>query len=616
MRLDSISITNFRCFESVENVPIHRLTVFIGENDAGKTLFLSALELLLTDKRAKPEDYRILGAENRAETITIRGIFSIEDCDELDTDHICPATNNLVLTKDFTLGTLRFTVAGNGFSDSRWDSFDRQSATVQKELLTSLSLQPETNAERRQAQMDDAIAEGHLSKVPMDIDVRWQDIQEYLPTFYYTSSVDYKQPDSMIQRTMQRAVDTCLRPKSPATDEQELLPVLRTVERRIKETLNEEIHQIEDILKKANPRIKTIQVAPTVDFTRSVSTTSIMLDLGEGLQYVDAFGEGTKKKLWLGLLDWERDVERELQKKKSVIRAYDEPDINLDYEAKRKLFANILNDTREQGSLVQSIICTHEVTMIDHAPASAINLIRTNDDGTREIDFLRDTGDESVRQYLSMLSRSAGIRNSAVFYEKAFIVVEGESEESALPILYQNILGHSYVQDRIQLINLRTCGAWKSVLYILLNNRADITVMLLDSDCTVPQSSGYVTDEVLTEIGYPEGWKDANVFYIGTKEYEDAFQTSDIVEVLNLHWPKEDATWTTEEIDAFRNPDGKFSSDMLDHVRRTCTPRCRNSARKPDFAEKLATHCTTNAQIPPKIQEVFSKARTLAGISS
>ena len=613
MQLELISIENFRCFGSIQNVPIHRLTVFIGENDAGKTMFLSALEILLTNKRPSQADFRRLNDSEQSDDLTITGSFSIQEHDEIEEDLICPETQKFILSKVFTTGTSSFTVRGKGYSDSRWNTFNRQSASAQKELLESISLDPETNNQRRQNQYLEAVENGILNKLPMDLEVRWSDIERHVPLFFYTSPVDYKKPDTMVQRTMQRAVDACLRPLDSDTDEQELLPELRRVERKIRETLNEEIVQIEEIIRRANPKLINIQVEPTIDFARSVSTTNIMLDLGEGLQYVDTFGEGTKKKLWLGLLDWERDVERG-SPGRPIVRAYDEPDINLDYEAKRKLFANILADTQAIDSNIQSVICTHEVTMIDHAPANAINLIRVNDAGIREIEYLIDSGDDGVRDYLAMLGRSVGIRNSAVFYEKAFIVVEGESEEGALPILYQHTYGHSYVQDRIQLINLRSCGAWKSVLNILLNNRANICVMLLDQDCTALESSGYVTDAVLEEIGYPAEWKNTNCFFIGTKEFEDAFQTSEIVQVLNQHWPKDGTEWNANEIDQFRNTDGKFSSDLLDHVRRTCSPRFRNSARKPDFAEKLACLCSTNTQIPIIIQNVFTRVRQLAGI--
>lgn len=43
--LDHISISNYRCFQSVE-VPLKPLTVLIGENNTGKSAFLSSIQLL------------------------------------------------------------------------------------------------------------------------------------------------------------------------------------------------------------------------------------------------------------------------------------------------------------------------------------------------------------------------------------------------------------------------------------------------------------------------------------------------------------------------------------------------------------------------------------------
>jgi putative ATP-dependent endonuclease of the OLD family len=162
---------------------------------------------------------------------------------------------------------------------------------------------------------------------------------------------------------------------------------------------------------------------------------------------------------------------------------------------------------------------------------------------------------------------------------------------------------------------MQTCGAWKSVLQIMLKNRAHISVMLLDQDCTCPTSSGCVTDAVLEEIGYPLEWKKDNCFYIGTKEFEDAFDTTSIIEVLNTYWPRQDGdSWELDEIDAFRSPGCKFSKEMISHVSRNCVPKLRQTARKTDFAEKLAHHCNTPEKIPQAIHGVFARARHLAGI--
>ena len=48
MRLKSITLKNFRCFEHLE-VELHpRLTVFVGENGAGKTALLDGIASVFT----------------------------------------------------------------------------------------------------------------------------------------------------------------------------------------------------------------------------------------------------------------------------------------------------------------------------------------------------------------------------------------------------------------------------------------------------------------------------------------------------------------------------------------------------------------------------------------
>ena len=160
------------------------------------------------------------------------------------------------------------------------------------------------------------------------------------------------------------------------------------------------------------------------------------------------------------------------------------------------------------------------------------------------------------------------------------------------------------------IVNLRTCGAWSSVLRILQSHKAHITVMLLDADCKDPNSSGRITNGKLEEFGYPRDWQISNCFYIGTKEFEDAFSTSDIVAVLNTHYAREDSTpWEIHHVDQFCIPSKKFSSELMQEIIAKAEKRKRSDARKPDFAVKLALHCCTSEQIPDAILSAFELAR-------
>lgn len=616
MILKSLTITNFRCFADSLPIPMHRLTVFIGENDSGKTAILDALEILLTNRRpstSEPSDFRMSSDGEVADTIVIRGTLDLDDHDTIPEDYRTTDGHEFVLTKTFTASSTSCEVLGRSFADPRWNDFERQSAAVQRELLQALGIAPGRNSTERCAQFDEGVSTGALTKVPATVEIRFADIADRLPRFERIASTEYRHPDTMVQRTLQAVVDSFLRPENQETGERELLPELQGIKSRVKDALDAKIEQMLDTLKTTNPRLISAQVSPDIDFSRSVTAANLMLDTGQGPRLVDSFGEGTKKKLWMALWDWEQQTQRELQDI-PTIRAYDEPDVNLDYAAERKLFAGIIDATRSPERRTQAVVCTHTLTLIDRAPAKSMNLIKVDEGGVRSIEYVSDDADEEVERFLSTIGRSVGLTNSALFYERAYLVIEGESEENALPVLYRNLYGRSIIEDGVVLIPLLSCSAWKAVLKVLLRYKIDRTVMLLDQDCTTPGSGVCVTPEALAELGYPAQFLTTSCFFIGDREFEDAFRTADIVAVLNSVWPKEDSTtWTEAEIDQFRDPTCKFSDDLLHCVRRTCVKCQRSLARKPEFAEKLACHCSAGAQIPQTIRLVFEELRVRSG---
>ena len=144
--------------------------------------------------------------------------------------------------------------------------------------------------------------------------------------------------------------------------------------------------------------------------------------------------------------------------------------------------------------------------------------------------------------------------------------------------------------------------------------RADVTVLLLDSDSNEPVSGAKVTRERLLSIGYPPNFLDANCLFIGAKEFEDAFATDQIVSVLNMSWPKANGTaWVCDDVNGFRAADKKFSRDLLAQVRGQCVLDRRAYARKPNIGEMLAVECGNSGQVPSKIVEAFQLVRQKLG---
>jgi energy-coupling factor transporter ATP-binding protein EcfA2 len=610
MKLTSLSITNFRCFASLPDIPVHQLTLFIGENDSGKTALIDAVELLLTARAAVTTDFRKVDDELAAELI-IEGRFSLESSDTLPTE-FSQDGQTLILRKVCNAGGTVTEIQGLGFEDPRWNSFETQTATIQRELLGSVGIEPGSNNSSRSEQFKAAVNENRLPRVPATLPVQFGRIAEHLPRFERVSSIDYRQPDSMVQRVMQGVVDNCLRPTN-ASGERELLAELQTVGERIRSALNEKAREMREILTRHNPKITNIEVSPVIDFAKAVLATSVHLDTGEGLRPVSRFGEGSKKKLWMGLLDWERQTQLELGDS-MTIRAYDEPDVNLDYAAERQLFSTILRTTQNEDSRSQALVCTHAMTFVDRAPARSINHINVISDGSRKIEWVNGGDDADIRAFLQGIGQSVGLSNSALFYERAFLVVEGESEENALPLLYRNLFSRTMIEDGIVLINLYTCSAWKGILKVLLNQRAHLTVMLLDQDCTQPTSSGCITSTSLTEVGYPAEFLGDSCFYVGAKEFEDAFRTEDIVAVLDTRWPLENGQWSVATIDTLKATATKFGDELIRSIRQTCQPIYRSSARKPALATCLGQYCVTAERIPSAIQNAFTAVRRKAAV--
>jgi putative ATP-dependent endonuclease of OLD family len=612
MLLIKLSVRNLKCYTSVVDVPLHRLTVFIGENDAGKTVLLDALQLLLENRSPVLSDYRKIGSEPPSEEIVISGVFEIETTDQIPEDFHPSDKNEFILTKTFTQRSSKCEILGQGFGNPALNNFESQLADTQKDLLREFGVEsPAANKPGRVEQFSQLVAENRIPKSNMQREVQFSQIADFLPRFQRISSADYKQPDSLIQSTLQDTVNSFLRPKNE-TGDPTLLPELVDIQSRIKTALDLKVSEMEEILKQINPKLRGLSVQPAVDFSKSVTSRNLMIDLGNGHQLIDSFGEGTKKKLWMGIIDWIGKTQNQMADL-PYFRVYDEPDVNLDYSAERKLFANILESTTRENSRTQSVVCTHAVTLVDRAPAHSINLIQVDSEGERSINFLNDSNDDNVKGFLATMGRSVGIANSALFYERAFIVVEGESEENALPILYRNLYRRSMIEDGLVLINLRTCGAWKSVLKVLQANKFDITVMLLDQDCNRPESSAFITPIILNELGFSPDWQANNCLYIGTKEFEDAFLTEDMVSVLNVNWRKNDGSlWISQDVDQFREPDKKFADDLLTHIRSSCVPQLRSTMRKPVLSEKLAVQCNCSERIPEKIKLVFAKALQIA----
>jgi hypothetical protein len=161
------------------------------------------------------------------------------------------------------------------------------------------------------------------------------------------------------------------------------------------------------------------------------------------------------------------------------------------------------------------------------------------------------------------------------------------------------------IDDGVRLINIEGKGGRRGLLKLLGRNRQEITLSLLDPDNDVVGE--------LKDAGFSESTIEGNVFYIGEKEYEDAFADEDLCICLSEVWPRVDGMpWADPHLKTLReNADTrKFSKALLDLIYQNTEtgPDCR----KPVLGVELAKRCSLD-RVPGPICRLFELARQIAG---
>lgn len=609
MKLISLQIKNYRNFEDSGVIPYHDLTIFVGENGSGKTSAIDALELLLDHKTKKPVIDELINKEQVAE---VEGVFSVPP----DTPDR-PADNYLVddlLTLRYTFnpsnGLVEYSVKCSKYVDDQFNTYHSFSAVELKDLVRGIG---NTAGSTKAANI--SIIEGYLRDAALETEegykvIAWNEVGAYMPILQRYSSLDYGRPENIVSKTLSTLYRAHFYETNAESGDETLKQDFVALKNSIESDLNSNINtQLMDRLSRQLEHITYVGGDFDIDFSRGFTLRDISITYENGTtKTIDQLGDGHKKKAALAVLEWDAEVSASLEGQ-AIIKAYDEPDANLDFPAQRKIFNTISQDVQDH-SHVSAVICTHSLALIDRASAESINRVVLEDERAT-IEHLISNGDDDIRQFLSEVAGVSGLRNSSIFYEKAFLVVEGESEEGSIGILYKTYTGRTMPEDGIVLINIMTNGQWNRVLKFLSTNKSTCTVILLDADTQYPNSDCQVTQQKLTDSGFNSDFLTNQCFFIGTKEFEDTYSDADLASMANSKFPKADGTtWTDHDFTALRGAD-KFSEELSILITRE---HGNGRVSKPMIAHEIAhmydmtkiSQNTVLRDLFDKLQEVIS----------
>ena len=606
MQLITIEVRNFRCLKDVK-IPFRELTVLIGENDAGKSTVLDLLDLILNERQPEDGDYYYydsgnVNPESQAEKIEAILTFRPYSDQTISEEFLSP-DGFFRLKKQFTKQSEETWYNGRCF-DQEVLNQDLPSLKVSDldSIMQDVGIVVEgrLNKEEKIQRIQDY--KQHTSFHVDWLSVRQSALRGFLPRFERYRSLDYQDPASVVMKTLRTVYESRLF----ETDEngaRQPIASLRNLKTDIETELNKKVSELLRYVQRYNQRIQRLEFSPTIDFSGGLKSGQFSIDDGNGLHWLNKCGDGTKRRLFMAFFDWEKEILGG-QQTHPLLRGYDEPDVNLHYEAQRHIYRTISEMVYHENSRIQAIVCTHSLTMIDHAPATSINLLRLRGCGMTEVNYLDTLEDQDVEDFLVYLAAELGITNSVLFYERCYIIIEGQTEENALPIFYHRLYDHSMIEDGICLINIEGNGGKKGLLKLLGKNRQQLTIAFLDSDTQTNQDfirAGFTRDQAADYL-----------ILIGNKEFEDAFSDEAICSCLNSVWPRIDnELWASEHLLGIRNePKKKFSDQLMGLIYQNSKSDVPNT--KPVYGQKLASICPIE-MIPEQIKHLFNRARDIAG---
>lgn len=581
MQLYSIILRNFKCYENSGEIPFYDLTIFIGENDAGKSTILDAIEFLLDNKNVQIENFR----DGCDELEIIAKFKSSNPPDEIKRFFINGVLE--IKKKISKTSPLKVELLLERFTDKALNEYEGMNVEDLKNLLDKLTLSSKSNQEDRKASVKLYIdSNPELPKAADWVEIKWNQISNFLPIFQRYSSSEYGNPESAVKKTLEIAYRSAFYETN--TEGTEVLKSnFNTLKSSITTDLNNKLEtQLLSHIKRYKPEIQSLSGSYDIDFARGLSFSGLnFVDTSGRVKSLHQIGEGSKKKIFLSILEWDAEINLSTSSHRQIIRGYDEPDANLHYDAQRKMFYVLRDLVKSPTSNIQSIICTHSLAMIDRAAAQSINHVKRDEITEKsEINFLKTDNDSDISEFLNQVSEISGIKNSSIFYEKCFLVVEGESEQNALPIMYKKYSGRNLSEDGIILINLQTNGQWNNALKFLHANRRNCTVVLLDSDTQYSTSSNQVTKEKLETIGFGSSFLTTNCFFAGTKEFEDIFTDPQLKAICNEKFIKNNKIdWIENDFLNIRAEE-KFSESL----KITLSKECKKSIGKPEIAVAIA----------------------------
>lgn len=593
---------NFRSLYDIKWIPFHEITVFTGENDGGKTAVLHALEYFLKIKHIPEiEDFSRISSEEFADEILLEGLFEIDDTEK-------ELLNRLTSFEEDIIHVIKI-YKQDGSEPHKFKTkvhpdpkFQRDLGSVKLNELIELTQEYDISLEGLDKRKKDPILEKirawlfeqNLIKGYLELP---KVLVDRLPSIEIFCSADTLDPEEEIHKILRASF-------SGRLGDPRYSGPLERILNKIKEDIKEDLNQLIPFINEYCPDVEKVDVEPFFDLSSGLRATKLLLKKN-GLEVdLERMGEGRKRRITLAVHEWNlRLFESRGNQNASlnqIILAFDEPDTHLDYISQRKLFGIIRKLANQKDVCV--LVCTHSLNLIDRVPITYIVHFKLEDNATLIETLDTEKDPDLVDYFLYQINDAMGLKNSILLNERCFLIVEGNTEMNALPVLYHFKYDMSLQATGIRILNGEgNSGAFKFAKF--LHDHKRNVIFLVDEDSRSGSNSNNIfTEEKLEAAGINI---DQQVYFIGKEEFEDVFSNETWVKVANACWEKNSGDdWTCADFEGIRQSEKKFSKGLLEMLCR----ECKRDFTKPEIGLELAKSIEDKNEIPSVLQRCFEKA--------
>ncbi len=432
MKLKSLTIKNFRAYQSETKIGFDELTTIIGKNDIGKSTILEALEIFFNNQTVKIDSSDanihsvIKTVEITCEFTDYPAQLSIDTSSptNLKDEYLLSAENTLVIKKRIDCGkktpSVEIFIVANHPTEKEVSNLLELKEKELQAIIKSKSLDSKLkgNPTMRKAIWNSVndlklqTVEIPVSKPKEDAKRIWEQIDGYLPIFaLFQSDRSSSDSDSEVQDPMKAAIATAM-----SEVQKEINDIQQKVREKAEEIANNTHNALKEIDESLASKLDPKFNPPTP--AKWNGLFSIQLDTDDGIP-LNKRGSGVRRMILVSFFKAEAERRLKSSSKQNIIYAIEEPETAQHPNNQKVLIESFKSLANESDC--QIILTTHSPGLASELPIESLRFVY-HDSGNLKI--------EQGEDVFPKIAQTLGVTPDSRV--KVLFCVEGPTDVDAL----------------------------------------------------------------------------------------------------------------------------------------------------------------------------------------